>query len=184
MLPLKEIMPPQFMLVDTTSGYIGPATSVANAPSLFKEVQDREYLGRYLDACEGWIPETDRSNDRLCKLMSRSDQQERYMAWRKLDTSPIKAVGKDGHVELQRKRYHPVCGTASTSPCNPKNDTREYLVQYDRVVWKAGASPLIKPWTAHVTFQWHPEFLMTDTDRNHNGGGFQSIALSAEPDGG
>jgi hypothetical protein len=56
-------------------------------------------------------------------------------------------------------------------------------VQYDRVVWKGGANPLVKPWTAHVTFQWHPELLMENVDRNQNAGGFQSIALSAEPDG-
>lgn len=184
LLPLKQTVPPQFILVDTTSGYIGPATSVSNAPSLFKETQDHEYLGRYLDACEGWVPETDRSNDYLCKLFSRADQQERYMAWRKLPSSPIAAIGKDGHVELRNKRYYPVCGTPSTIPCNPKNDTREYFVKYDWAIWKGSGAPLVKPWTAHVKFQWHPELPMKDPDHNQNAGGFQSIALSAEPDAG
>ena len=53
---LTHVEPPQFLLVDTTSGWMGPAMAAANAPGLFKDPHDHEYLGRYLDACEGWVP--------------------------------------------------------------------------------------------------------------------------------
>lgn len=171
----------RFYVVDRTSGYVGPATTAKGAPALFSEATDHEHLQRYIAAREGWVAEDDRSNDYLVKLMSRRDEQERYAAWRKLPTSPLNAIGKNGHVETHNYRWHPLCGTPGTERCGAKSDLKRYLVQFDRVVWLSGASGT-KGWSATVDFEYHPELPMKPTDRDLNSAGFQVIAYSADPD--
>lgn len=173
---------PRFNVVDSTSGYVGPATTATDAPKTFGEATDHEYLRRYIEACEGWVLADDRSNDYLCKLMSTSTRQEQYKAWRKLATSPMTAIGKDGQVQMRNYRWHPLCGTANTEKCSPKGNLKRYLIQYDRVISGGKGIPGAHSWSATVDFEYHPELPMKPSDQDLNTAGFQDIAFSAAPD--
>ena len=156
LLPLKtsEV---KFYLVDKSTGIIGEPVGLQDAPKLFGAAVERQYLKRYIEAREGWVPEMDERNDHVTKLMSTPDEQARYAAGRNMPLSPVKALGKDG-------------------------ETRRYLVQFDRTVWRGGNSDTMQAWSATVDFQWHPELPMRPDDRSDNPGGFQVLGYSASSD--
>ena len=64
-------------------------------------------------------------------------------------SSPVKALGKDGHVSVENFRFHPLA-------IGKDGETRRYLVQFDRTVWQAETKDPTQPWSATVDFQWHP----------------------------
>jgi hypothetical protein len=76
----------------------------------------------------------DERNDHVTKLMSTLDGQARYAAARVAPLSPVKAVGKDGHVGVGNFRFHPLA-------IGKDGETRRYLVQLDRTVWRGGGEP-------------------------------------------
>lgn len=173
-LPLKTTEV-RFFSVDQSTGIIGVPVSLEDAPKLFSEATDHQYLKRYIQACEQWVPEMDRQNDRVCKLMSTPEQQARYMASREKPSSPAKAIGRAGHAELDNFRYHQQAVDKITG-------TRRYWVQYDRAVWKGQTKDQAAPWSATIDFSWHPELPMIPRDRDENPGGFQASTLTATPD--
>jgi type IV secretion system protein VirB8 len=176
LVPLKTTEV-KFLLVDKSNGIIEAPVGLEDAPKLFGDAVARQYLKRYVEAREEWVPQMDERNDHLTKLMSTPDEQTRHAAWRNSPMSPIKAVGHDGHVSIENFRFH-AQATAKDS------DTHRYLVQFDRTVWRGGTkdTPLPQAWSATVDFQWHPEFPMRPADRDDNPGGFLALSYSASPD--
>jgi len=174
LLPLKtsEV---KFYLVDKSTGIIGEPVGLQDAPKLFGASVERQYLKRYIEAREGWVPEMDQRDDRITKLMSTPDEQARYAAGRKAPLSPAKALGKDGHVSIENFRFHPLVLAKD-------GETRRYLVQFDRTVWRGANKDPMQPWSATVDFQWHPELPMRPDDRSDNPGGFQVLGYSASSD--
>ena len=173
LLPLKtsEV---KFFLVDKSTGIIGEPVGLRDAPKLFGAAVEQQYLKRYIEAREGWVPEMDQRNDHMTKLMSTPDEQTRYAALRNAPSSPEKSLGKDGHVSLGNFRFHPLAiGT---------DKTRRYLVQFDRTVWRGANPDPTQAWSATVDFQWHPELPMRPDDRTDNPGGFQVLGYSASSD--
>ena len=61
-------------------------------------------------------------------------------------------------------------------------ETRRYLVQFDRSVWRGANQDPTQAWSATVDFQWHPELPMRPDDRTDNPGGFQVLGYSASSD--
>lgn len=174
-LPLKTIET-RYYAVNPGTGTIEETTSsVKDAPKLFGSAVEAHTLYLYLKSCEGYVPELDRENDHACKVMSAPDQQARQNARRKDPQSPLMALGRDGHVDLDNLRYHPGVTDAATG-------THRYTVQYDRTVWHGPKADPKQPWTATVEFQWHPEMLMNETDRAINPAGFQAVTLSPKSD--
>lgn len=173
-LPLKTVEL-QFFEVDRSTGIIGVPVSLAEAPKLFTEATDQQYLKRYLQACEQWVPEMDRQNDHVCKLMSTPDQQARYMARREKAASTPKAIGRAGHIELDNFRYHQQAVDKVTG-------THRYWVQYDRAVWRGQTLDQLAAWSATIDFQYHPELPMLPGDRPDNLSGFQASMLTVTPD--
>lgn len=174
LLPLKtsEV---KFYLVDKSTGIIGEPVGLQDAPKLFGAAVERQYLKRYIEAREGWVPEMDERDDRVTKLMSTPDEQARYATGRNAPLSPVKALGKDGHVSVENLRFHPLALARD-------GETRRYLVQFDRTVWRGANKDPMQPWSATVDFQWHPELPMRPDDRSDNPGGFQVLGYSASSD--
>jgi hypothetical protein len=116
----------------------------------------------------------DERNDHVTKLMSTLDGQARYAAARVAPLSPVKAVGKDGHVGVGNFRFHPLA-------IGKDGETRRYLVQFDRTVWRGANQDPTQAWSATVDFQWHPELPMRPDDRTDNPGRFQVLATAPAP---
>jgi len=166
---------PLFFEVDRTTGIVSEPVGAQDAPKLFSEATDQEYLKRYIMACEQWVPQMDRQNDRICKLMSTPEEQARYMARRAKPTSPQKAIGPNGYVELDNFRFHVQAYDKATN-------THRYWVQYERTVWKGSTKEQSRSWSATVDFQFHPEVPMLPRDRPDNKPGFQAVSFSVTPD--
>jgi len=173
-LPLKTTEM-KFYEVDRSTGIIGVPVSLEDAPKLFSEATDHEYLKRYIMACEQWVPDVDRQNDRLCKLMSTPEQQASYMARRAKPTSTPKTIGKAGHVELDNFRFHPQATDKTTG-------THRYWVQFDRSVWKGSNLEETKTWSASVDFKYQPEREMVPQDRDDNRSGLQVSSFTVTSD--
>ena len=173
LLPLKTTEV-KFFLVDKSTGIIAEPVGLRDAPKLFGAVVEQQYLKRYIEAREGWVPEMDERNDHLTKLMSTPAEQARYAAARNVPSSPMKTLGQVGHVSLGNFRFHPL--TIGT------DQTRRYLVQFDRTVWRGESRDPTQAWSATVDFQWHPELPMRPDDRTDNPGGFQVLRYSASSD--
>jgi type IV secretory pathway component VirB8 len=176
LMPLKET---RFVFeeIDKSTGIIGQPVALADAPKLFGQVVDMQYLRRYIEVMEGWVPELDEQNDHVVKIMSTPDQQARIADARNSPTSPVKALAKDGHIQIENFRFHQLASAKD-------GITRSYLVQFDRTVWRGQSKEPMQRWSATIDFQWHPAFLMTPDDRTVNPGGFQAIAYSARSDSG
>ena len=171
----RPLPPPQFFEVDRSTGIVAAPVSITDAPKLFSEATDHHYLKDYILACEGWDPPMDPANYRKCQLMSSSDQQARYIAWREKPTSPPKALGRAGFVQIENFRYH-------RQAVLEKSGTRRYLVQFDRTVWRGSDKVSAQTWSATVDFQYHPELPMSPRDRDDNLIGLQVLAYSASSD--
>jgi type IV secretory pathway component VirB8 len=174
LLPLKTTEV-KFYLVDRSTGIIGEPVGLKDAPKLFGAAVEQQYLKRYIEAREGWVPEMDEENDHLTKLLSTRDEQARYAAARTGPASAMMALGKDGHVGVENFRFHPLA-------IGKDGETRRYLVQFDRTVWRAANKESSQAWSATVDFQWRPELPMRPADRSDNPGGFQVLGYSASSD--
>lgn len=173
LMPLKET---RFVFeeVDKSTGIIGQPVSLLDAPKLFGAAVETQYLRRYVEAREGFIPELDQQNDHLTKIMSMPDEQARYADGRNAANSPVK-LGKDGHVQIENFRFHPLAVAKD-------GVTRSYLVQFQRAVWHGASKDATQSWSATIDFAWHPWLPMTPDDRSLNPGGMQVIAYSAKSD--
>jgi type IV secretion system protein VirB8 len=173
LFPLKQTEV-RFFLVDQSTGIISAPVSIADAPKIFSEAQDRQYLRRYIEAREGWVYEMDQRNTHLANVMSVPAEQARIADKRVAETSPAKLLGKDGHIQVENFRFHQLAGGRARS--------RSYLVQFDVTVWRGTQKESTKPYSATIDYEWHPELPMTPDDRSDNAGGFQVLAYSANPD--
>jgi type IV secretory pathway component VirB8 len=173
LFPLKQTEV-RFYQVDQSTGIISAPVSIQDAPKIFSEAQDRQYLRRYIEAREGWVYEMDQRNAHLANVMSTAEEQARIADKRTAATSPAKLLGKDGHIQIENFRFHQLAGG--------RGRTRSYLIQFDATVWRGMQKESTKPYSATADFQWHPELPMTPDDRSDNAGGFQVIAYSANPD--
>lgn len=173
LFPLKrtEI---KFYSVDQSTGIIGEPVGIQDAPKLFTDAQDWQYLRRYIEARESYVYEMDQANDRVAKVMSSPEEQARVANARTSPEHPARKLGKDGHIQIENFRFHQLAGG--------RNRARSYLVQYDMTVWRGTNKEPTKPYSATIDFQWHPELPMLPADRSINAGGMQVLAYSANPD--
>jgi type IV secretion system protein VirB8 len=172
--PLKRTQV-QFIEVDRSTGYVGPSLGPTDAPRLFNQQTADHYLRDYIEAREGYVPETDDLMFHKAAIMSAPDEQVRYAAWRKSPLSSANVLGRTGYVRVEN--FHMSLlgkGTAKTLV---------YLVRFDRVEVRGGQVEPMQPWSATVQFQWHPELPMNAQDRLLNSAGMQVIAYQAQPDG-
>lgn len=173
LFPMKQTVL-KFYSADQSTGIIAEPVSIQDAPKIFSEAQDWQYLRRYIEAREGYVYEMDQTNDHVAKILSSPDEQARIANARLSPEHPAKKLGKDGHIQIENFRFHQLAGG--------RNRARSYLVQYNLTVWHGANHDPIKPYSATIDFQWHPELVMVPDDRSINPGGLQVIAYSAKPD--
>lgn len=173
-LPLKTVEE-KIWVADQTTGIISRPVSLDDAPKIFGAATERHYLQQFIEAHEAWLFEMDERNDHVVKIMSTPGEQSRYAEWRKSQTSPMKAIGKTGHVVLENYRWHP-------QAVGKDGETRRYIVQYERTVWHGEAKDPPEPWTITIDFQFKPNLPMLPSDRDINPGGFQEINYTATSD--
>jgi type IV secretory pathway component VirB8 len=174
LMPLKTVEV-KYLEVDRSTGIISVPVSIEDAPRLFGAAVEQQYLRRYIEAREAWVPEMDQQNDYVAKLMSTPDEQARILASREVPTSNAKAIAKAGHVIVENFRFHPLA-------LGKDGETRRYLVQFNHTVWHGSQADPMQSWSATIDFQWHPALAMLPGDRSINPGGFQAIAYSASSD--
>ena len=177
LLPLKttEYV---LQLIDRTTGVISKPVGLEDAPKLFPQSTDEHYLWQYLLACESWVPENDRQNDHICKIMSSPDRQARYQEWRDSPASPMNTLGRDGHIDIDHLYFY---------PRKKEQSTLNYLVVFNRTAWRGTSRLETQTWTADFAFQYHPELPMLPDDRKINAPGMVVISydvhqgMAAEP---
>lgn len=175
LLPLKQTEF-RYLLVDRNDGTVGESVAAVDAPKLFTDQVAAQYLRQYIEAREGYVPETDDLMFRKVAVMSAPEEQRRYAAWHTAPTSPRALLSRSGHIRVEN--FRPVLqGTG-------KDKTIVYTVRYDRTELRGTTAGPRKPWTATIQFQWHPEQPSNLNDRQLNPAGLQVIAYQADPDGG
>lgn len=173
-LPLKTIQN-NMWVADSSTGIISRPLRLEDAPTHFGPAMEQHALHQYLLARERWIPETDREDDHLAKVMSSAEEQARINASRQKPDHPAVALGGAGHVEIENVRYFPQF-------MDKDSQTRRYLVRYQRTTWRGNNKESTEPWTASIDFSWHPEREMMAADRDLNPGGFVAIAYTSNSD--
>jgi type IV secretory pathway component VirB8 len=70
---------PGFVAVfDSSTGRMGAAIPIVDAPKLFSQAQDESDLQAFITRCEGYVPQTWASADfHACMIMSAPDEQKR-----------------------------------------------------------------------------------------------------------
>lgn len=173
-LPLKTIQN-EIWVADASTGIIAKPLTLEDAPKKFGTATEEHYLLQYLQARERWIPEMDRQNDHIAKIMSSPEEQARINEGRLRQEHNAVAIGKAGHVEIENVHYFP-------QATDKDSDTRRYLIRFQRTVWRGSNKESSEPWTNTTDFQWHPERAMTPADRADNPGGFVAISFTSNSD--
>lgn len=159
-LPLHTVEN-HMQLINATTGIVSDPVSLKDAPKLFPEATDRHYLWQYLLACESWTPENDKENDHICKVMSSPTRQAQYQEWRDSPISPMNTIGRDGHISIDDN-------SVFYYKRKKEGDTINYLIEFNRTIWRSERKVGVETWTADVAFQYHPELPMKPNDRNIN----------------
>ena len=171
LLPLKQTTV-KWIEVDSATGWVGEVAGAADAPRLFGERVAGHFLRQYLEAREGYVPETDQLQWDTVRAMSSADEMENYKAWRRTELAPVRQLAMGGHVDVFN--FNPdrlLKGASETYSCT---------VRFDRPVIKGASIGHTEHWVATVDFQWHPEMTMSSQDAQLNYAGMQVIAYKAE----
>jgi type IV secretion system protein VirB8 len=175
LFPLKRTEV-RFVTVDSSTGFVGESIAATDAPATFNERVAHQYLRLYIEAREAYVPEIDPVMFERTQILSAPDERARYAAWHKDALSPLAALGKNGHIEVAN--FHPLLEGAG------KAKTLVYHVRYDRRETRGQTIGPWKHWTATVYFQWHPELIMNDQQRQVNPAGMQVIQYQSNEDPG
>ncbi|MCB4824169.1 MULTISPECIES: type IV secretion system protein [Roseomonadaceae] len=174
-----------FALLDRETGEVSPTLAARDAPRAFTDHTARQYLRRFVEACDGYAPTpnptTLQRDLHRCAILLTEPMQERFRASvaRSNPESPLATLGRSGVRTTEGFRYfkYPSEGRTQT-----------WRVQYTRVETRVGAGgPGVTtrtPMTAMVNFQWRPELPQLAEDRDWNTAGMQVVTYSIEPDTG
>jgi type IV secretion system protein VirB8 len=176
LFPLKQ-REVEYFIVDQARGYVGPAASATDAPRLFdRQVMESDVL-KYVEAREDYQYETDGLAFHLVTIMSAPDEQQRYKEMHDAKNAPAKALGDRGYVRIDHIQMWPIG--------DGKRQSHEYVVKFTRRQVISGQPIPLQgnPYTAEITFELHPEYLMGREDRRRNPTGFQAINYIVHADG-
>jgi type IV secretory pathway component VirB8 len=168
---------PGFVAVfDSSSGRMGAAIPITDAPKLFSQAQDESDLQAFITRCEGYVPQTWASADfHACMIMSAPDEQKRRGA----------DIGKDGPryppKVFPKGWAMPTAFLAFTPYVTGKDNDHHYEVRYERTEVTDGKETRPR-YTAQVYFERHPELAMSPQDRRLNTDGFIATSFSTTKD--
>jgi type IV secretory pathway component VirB8 len=161
---------PYYMEHDRSSGWIGPAVGVHDAPATFGEKEARAALSAYIWARERYTPEIDQNNWAQVRAMTSAQEWPSYAAWVDSRTAPKARLGRDGHVDIFNLTF--------SQPLTSPDGTLTYQVRYNRREVRHGetSEPPTRICNTQVSFQWHPEMIQNEIIAQLNPYGMQVIA--------
>lgn len=166
----------EYYTVNQNTGYVGPSVGAKDAPTLFNQQVAEFALREYVELRENYQFETDPIAFHRVTLMSSPDEQVRYKAMHDAPMAPARALRDHGYVQTTNFQFWLVG--------DGKAKTREYVVKFDRYEMHAGQPAPLRgdPYTAQVSFQFHPEYPMSAPDRRLNVYGLQVTSYRVEAD--
>jgi len=174
----RPIPPQRYIEVDSSTGWVGETIGPQDAPKLFNDRVVESALRSYVEDREAFVPETDDLAFHRVAIKSLPDEQARYALAhdprRSPATAPFVVYGRGGFARVDN--FH-----MTKRGMDPKTKTYDYVVHFFKADAKGGQLA-VRPWTAEMQFQFHPELPMNQPDRLLNETGLQVVAYSAYPD--
>jgi type IV secretory pathway component VirB8 len=159
-----------YMEHDKSTGWIGPAVGVHDAPATFGEKEAHAALSAYIYARERYTPEIDQNNWAQVRAMTAAQEWPTYAAWVDSKSAPKARLGRDGHVDIFNIVFN--------EPMKSADGTLTYAVRYNRREVRNAeiTDPPAYTCTTQASFQWHPEIIQDETAARLNPYGMQVIA--------
>ena len=174
----RPAVPPRWIEVDRSTGWVGETLGPTDAPKTFNERVIEAALRSYVEDREAFVPEADDLAFHRVALRSAPDEQGRYAAAhdpKHNANAPFVVYGRGGFARVEN--FH-----MTKRGEDAKTGTFDYAVHFFKTEVKAGQVGSPKPWTAELQFQFHPELPMALQDRQINETGLQVIAYNSFAD--
>lgn len=166
--------PPVFIPL-APSGALLPAMKALEATTRFTDATARQHLRAYVDNCEAYAYQTANLTKTRCLLFFTPKQQDQYVEWYSNGTEGLGRFGRDGQASIADQISYLPLGKGA-------DGTEVWSVSFTKIEFPRRGEVRCRPWQVRVTFQWHPEYKMTDEDRNVNLGGMQIMDRISTPD--
>ena len=167
--PLKKVEP--FVVrVDRSTGAVDVLTTLSGSERFTAdEAVSKYFLGQYVRAREGWLPQAAAANFRQVSILSAPAEQQRFAdAFRPSNpASPQVALGQTGEAEVALKAISFVSpGVAS--------------IRFRKLV-RHGSDETTSDWIATIAFAY-AKAPVSEADRLRNPLGFQVLSYRADPE--
>lgn len=167
--PLKRVEP--FVVrIDNATGAVDVMTALAGPERLtYDEAVSKYFLGQYVRAREGWLPQAAEANFRQVSIMSTPAEQQRWAeAFRPANpASPQVALGPAAEADVEIR---------AISFVSPQVASVRF-----RKVLRRGAQTTSGDWIATIAFAY-AKAPMAEADRLRNPLGFQAASYRADPE--
>lgn len=167
--PLKRVEP--FVVrIDNATGAVDVMTALAGPERLtYDEAVSKYFLGQYVRAREGWLPQAAEANFRQVSIMSTPAEQQRWAeAFRPANpASPQVALGPAAEADVEIRAISFVSPQVAS-------------VRFRKVV-RRGAQATSGDWIATIAFAY-AKAPMAEADRLRNPLGFQAASYRADPE--
>jgi type IV secretion system protein VirB8 len=168
--PLKRV-DPFVVRVDNATGAVDVMTALTGPDRLtYDEAVSKYFLGQYVRAREGWLPQAAEASFRQVSIMSTPAEQQR---WADADrptnpASPQVALGPKAEADVEVR---------AISFVNPKVAN----VRFHKVARQADGQTAASDWIATIAFAY-TKAPMAEGDRLRNPLGFQVASYRADPE--
>jgi type IV secretion system protein VirB8 len=167
--PLKRVEP--FVVrVDNATGAVSVMTALTGPDRVtYDEAVSKYFLGQYVRAREGWLPQAAEANFRQVSIMSTPAEQQRWAdAFRPANAaSPQVALGPTGEADVEIRAISFVSRQVAS-------------VRFRKVV-RQGPQVTTGDWIATIAFSY-TKAPMAEADRLRNPLGFQAASYRADPE--
>lgn len=173
--------PPGYIVIDNTAGWISEPLTARDAPRTFSEAVRQRAIRDFIIACTSYVPQTWLKIDwHACMIQATAAQQKRLaeeMGNRESPQYPPAIFGLNGWAMATAFPAIAKLGVTGTEP----NQVFHYEVRYQRTEVTNGREQRV-PYTAHITFSFHPDLRMSPADRLINPSGLQVNSFSTVRD--
>jgi type IV secretory pathway component VirB8 len=156
---------------DRTTGWVGRAVGVHDAPATFGDKEARAAISEYVWARERYVPQIQQQAEKRVQAMSSLPVWLDYTAAIHERSSPKQRLGASGgHVD--------VFGLSFGAPLvSADGITITYTVRYSRREVKAAESSdaAVLTCNTRISFQWHPEQIQDEAAAQLNPTGFEAL---------
>jgi type IV secretory pathway component VirB8 len=156
---------------DRSSGWVGVATGVHDAPASFDDKTARAAISEYVWARERYIAQLQQINERRVQAMSTVGVWNDYQAWNHEKGAPKQHLGAaGGHVDVFNLSF-------GQPLASPDGITLTYTLRYSRreVAANASGDAITLTCSTKVAFQWHPEQIQDEAAAQLNPTGFEAL---------